>query len=361
MNIFLDNIIFSLQESGGISVVWYELLKRIVKDTEFNPLFIDTPGRNLFRMNLTINQDSLLENPYRKYPINLQRFLNPGFIRGKGLFHSSYYRVGKGPELMNITTVHDFTYEHFRKGISKRVHHQQKDFAIQNSKRIICVSQHTQAELLKYYPGINPDQVKVIYHGVSSDYTPLPEENKSGLNNIVGFDSGEFVLFVGGRRFAYENYIPVVKACNLLQLPLVLVGGGFLSRTENSFLCANLGYDRFKVLQGISNEQLNTLYNNALCLVYPSISEGFGLPVLEAQRAGCPVISTVYSSIPEVAGKGAILLNEISGRSIADAISIIRHGGSFVSELRDNGFRNAQYFSWDKCYQETKQLYKEVY
>lgn len=112
---------------------------------------------------------------------------------------------------------------------------------------------------------------------------------------------------------------------------------------------------------GIDNDLSNLIYNHALCLLYPSICEGFGVPIIEAQRAGCPVISTNYTSIPEVAGKGAILLNEVSEHSIAEMLTLIKQDSTVVSDLKEEGFRNSQRFSWDKCFEQTKQVYKEVY
>jgi len=103
------------------------------------------------------------------------------------------------------------------------------------------------------------------------------------------------------------------------------------------------------------------LYNHAFCLLYPSVSEGFGIPLIEAQRAGCLVISTNCTSIPEVAGKGAILLKEVTGQKIADMFDLLKKDPTIVNNLREEGFKNSKRFSWDTCYQQTRQLYKEVY
>lgn len=361
MDIFLDNIIFSLQKAGGISVVWYELLQRILIDDELNPHFLEIPNNNIFRNKLSFNADKILYNPYSQFPINIQRFLNPNYLKEKGIFHSSYYRIANNPNIVNITTVHDFTYEHFRNGFAKLIHHQQKGAAIKNSKRIICVSHHTKEDLLKFFPAINPYHVSVIYNGVSAIYQPIVKKNESDLKNILDFSSGEYVLFVGDRNDIYKNFKTAIRACRIANLPLVLVGGGSLSKNENSYLTEKLGLNRYKKLQEIGNDQLNLLYNHALCLLYPSIYEGFGIPIIEAQRVGCPVISTNYSSIPEVAGKGAILLKEVTEYQVADMLNLIKKDSTTVAKLREEGFINAKRFSWDKCYQRTIQLYKEVY
>lgn len=360
MNLFFDNIIFSLQKSGGISVVWFELLQRILKEKEIDSRFLDFPNNNIFRSNLNISDLQLLPNSLDKFPLKIQRYLNPK-IDEKGIFHSSYYRIVKNPNIVNITTVHDFTYEYYRKGLPRLIHLSQISQTIKNSKKIICVSQNTKEDLLKFHPEIKEDQIKVIYNGVDDIYRPLQKENKDQINKLIPFASESYILYVGDRRSEYKNFKLSATSCGKTKLPLVIIGGGLLSKNEISLLDNSVGINNYKQLSGINNDQLNLIYNHALCLLYPSLYEGFGIPILEAQRAGCPVISTNFSSIPEVAGKGAILLHEVTEFQIAEMLNLLKKDLKIVAYLKEEGFKNSERFSWDKCYQETKELYKEVY
>ena len=182
VNVISDNIIFSLQKAGGISVYWHELLSRLLIETEITSNFIEIPNQNIFRKNLTIPHSKILENPHSKYPLIIQRYLNPS-IKSKGIFHSSYYRTVNSENIINITTVHDFTYEYYRLGLPKLIHQIQKGKAIKNSKRIICVSQNTKTDLLKFHPKLNEDYVKVIHNGVDNIYQPIVNKDEAALKN----------------------------------------------------------------------------------------------------------------------------------------------------------------------------------
>lgn len=360
MNVFLDNIVFSLQKQGGISVFWYEFLKRIMQDADFDCQFIDLPNDNIFRKQLDIPLANVLNTKQNRIPVKVQRYLNPA-IKEEGIFHSSYYRVGKGSQVCNVTTVHDFTYEYYFKGLPKLVHHIQKRNAILNSKKIICVSNNTKTDLLRFYPKLNERQIEVIYNGVSDDYFPLPIGDCSFLNKTFGSDFKEYVLFVGKREDAYKNFDIVVEACRLTKSKLLIVGGGHLSRSEVVMLDIKLGFHQYKQIAGVTNVQLNEIYNNASFLVYPSLYEGFGISILEAQKSGCPVICSNTSSIPEIAGKGAYLLEKISALKIAEILLQKKSRNDITNSIVEEGYLNSRLYSWDKCYQQTKQVYVDMY
>lgn len=359
MNVFLDNIVFSLQKQGGISVFWYEFLNRIMQDTDFNCQFIDLPNDNIFRKQLDIPLSDILDNRLNKLPVKVQRYVNP-IIKEAGIFHSSYYRVSKGSQVHNVTTVHDFTYEYYFNGLPKLVHHVQKRNTILNSKKIICVSNNTKADLLRFYPKLHERQIEVIYNGVSDDYYPLPSGDCNFLNKTFGPDFKEYVLFVGKREDAYKNFDMVVDACRLTKSKLLIVGGGHLSRLEVAMLDSQLGMHQYNQIAGVTNVQLNEIYNNASFLVYPSLYEGFGISILEAQKSGCPVICSNTSSIPEITGKGAYLLEKISASKIAEIV-LQNKSRNTTKSIVDEGYLNSQLYSWDNCYQQIKQVYVDMY
>lgn len=355
MVIIFDNIIFAIQKAGGISVVWSELLKRLLNNKKniVSCIEYNRVANNICRKEVMIPATNI--HALNSYFLNFTRYFSPKIINNKKfIFHSSYYRICSNPKAINITTVHDFTYEYYYTGLKKWIHLWQKYRAISKSDYIICISENTKQDLLKFLPDISTAKIRVIYNGVSDDYYPL---NKESLTNLP-FELETYVLFVGSRE-KYKNFELAVKAIAWSNLKLIVVGAP-LSKEEVSFLCKEIGSANFIEMGRVSNEKLNRLYNGALTLLYPSEYEGFGIPVLEAQKAGCPVIAYNASSIPEIIGDTPLLLNTLSIESITKCFEILK-----IEENRRNiiykGFENVKRFTWDKMYEQVIALYKEAW
>jgi mannosyltransferase len=330
MKILYDGIISSLQAYGGITVYFKEIISRIPRDE--------------YSLIEYTNDRTISEGSIKRPPRTLERYRNfklPGDTAD--IFHSTYYRIPDSQTIPIVTTVHDFTYELYIPGPKTWLHSWQKNKAIKASDLIICVSQNTANDLVKFCD-VDERKIKVIHNGVSDCYRPL----ELATNNNV--------IFVGARS-GYKNFEIAVKSvaqCNTLRL--AIVGGGHLTTKERSMLDTVLP-GRYEHLGKISNEELNILYNTSYCLLYPSEYEGFGIPVIEAMRAGCPVIAVNRSSIPEVAGNAALLLDTITIENIVDALNSIP---SNREPLKRAGLAQSARFSWEKCFTETYQAYKNL-
>lgn len=307
MNVIFDNIIFSLQRFGGISVVWNELLQRAQADKELNLTELDYRNERLYR--------------------RLERYRIPDYMAEKpSVFHSSYFRVLPQAGVHNVTTVHDLTYHFYRKGLPKTVHLWEEARALKHSEAIICISENTKRDLLTFYPWVKEETIHVIYNGVSDDFYPIKNIEKKG-----------YLLFIGNSSVSYKRYDIAQEVAKRTGLELVAA-------------------------RNVTSEELNKLYNEALCLLYPSDYEGFGLPILEAQKAGCPVIAQNYSSVPEVIGKGGLIVEHSSTEKIVQQMV------EKVNEVQSRpmqgiiaaGIENAKRFSWDNTYEQTKNVYRQL-
>lgn len=352
-NIIIDNIIYSLQNSGGVSVVWYELIKRILKDSRINSKYIDYPNKdNIFRSKLDIPQKQILKPHFINPTIARYFDCKCSDINGPFIFHSSYYRISSNPKAINITTVHDFTYEYFAKGLSKIIHCWQKHRAIRDSDYVICISENTKKDLMKFIPEFPQDKIKVIYNGVSDDYFPLDEIN----DKDIPFGKQNYLLFVGARG-GYKNFKFLVESLKGTKYNLVIVGPS-LEEHEKELLNSNIN-NQWRYAGRLSNDKLNLLYNGAFAFIYPSSYEGFGIPVLEAQKAGCPVIALNASSIPEIVGDTSLLMNQLSKDELLNKLDILKDSHARKENIL-NGIENAKKYTWDNTYNQVINIYKEI-
>lgn len=352
-NIYLDNIIFNLQKSGGGSVYWGELIQRFNSIDNFK--FISP---NLLSDNIVVNKLSLNNVLFEKnIPLDILRYLPLSVkIEEFSMFHSSYYRFSAQKNIFNITTVHDFVYEYYYSGIRKFIHHKQKALAVKNSTAIICISESTRNDLFKFYPDlIKNKRIEVIHNGVSDDF--FITEDKRSINHL-NIEDFKYVLYVG-HRSTYKNFIFTVEVlANLPKEYKLLIVGNALLKEEISLLEFKLAH-RYVFVGNVSNTQLNQIYNNVECLLYPSSYEGFGIPVIEAFKCGCPVIAQNIPVISEITGDYEMLVHGLNLNKFVKQILMLKNQ-KFKSNIIDVGVEKSTKFSWDKCSSEVLSIYNTI-
>ena len=232
---------------------------------------------------------------------------------------------------------------------------------------IITDSQSTRLELLQYTK-VRAEQISVIYP--SYDEKNLYCE-KGNVSDVV---EGEYLFYVGA--LAPNKNIPgIVQAFNSIatkydNLKLVIAGKVFLHhgigpndssiRPISQCISNSPFSDRIITPGYVTAEQKRRLYSNALCFVFPSLCEGFGLPVLEAMACGCPVITADNTSLPEVGGEAAVYVNAYDTEQLAHEIERVITSESLRKEMITKGFAQSKKFSWEKTAEQVENLYRAV-
>ncbi|HEX9486019.1 MAG TPA: glycosyltransferase family 1 protein [Gemmatimonadales bacterium] len=334
--VLFDGIVFSLQETGGISVLFSEIISRMPAASYELMGFRETPPTAIAGATYSYHRPRLLE-----------RYRRARTTCAFDVFHSTYYRLPTSRRSKVVTTVYDFVYERFAPVHKRAIHGLQKQKAIAGSDRIICISESTRRDLLEFSGQAFADRTVVIPLGASDTFHPL--------RKVTVLPQ---VLFVGTRG-GYKNFAGVVEALSPLRdITLLCVGGGAFTRTELDLLERRIPR-RYRFEGYLSGSELNRAYNSSLCLAYPSLYEGFGIPVLEAMRAGCPVIAVNCSSIPEVSGDAALLLETGRPDEIRDAIQQVVVTAT-RNDMVSKGSERAALFSWDETYRRTTAVYEEL-
>lgn len=346
--LFFDNIIFSLQKAGGISAVWQNLISEVIRQN-IDAKFIEYPDAldNIFRKQVEIAHQDIINT--RRFNRILSQFQKVDIREHRPfIFHSSYFRLCSNPDAITVTTLHDFTDFFQAKSVRNKLRLYLNKRAISHSDAVVCVSENTKNDLLRIVPDIDPSKIHVIYNGVSDDYRPIQHKPYDRYRNSV--------LFIGGRS-GYKNFEFVVKALSGTDYRL-LICGAEITMAEKKSLDTHIP-GRYDFIKHPDNTELNRIYNSVHCLAYPSSYEGFGIPVLEAQRAGCPVIALKSSSIPEVMGNTWGMMDRLDESEFKWMLSRL-HDTSLRNQTITDGLENSKRFSWEKMANDYICLYNRL-
>lgn len=361
MKIFFDGNIFSSQKSGGISRLNFELIKALSKKKDVEQIF--------YRGFHVDNYPFKKEWFSKYYGFSRPDFLNGrifNFLNNMGvnyfynvnadkdlIYHSLYYRVPQKPKGPVVVHVYDMIQELFNKGENKKtIRFKKKSFDAANL--IISISESTKKDLCRLYP-INPDKIIVAHPGVDEIFFKKNSPN-------VKTKKRPYMLYVGSRSYKYKNFNLLLKTFidrkYFLDFDLVVFGGEKdLSPAELKTVKKYNEGNWLKQEFG-SDEKLADIYANALVFIYPSLYEGFGIPPLEAMAAGCPVVASHSSSIPESVGNAGLLFDPNSQEDLAEKIEKILHNKAMADDLALKGKIRARQFTWDAMADKVYQGYK---
>lgn len=236
--------------------------------------------------------------------------------------------------------------------------------ALKRADALICVSHATAAELTGYVGDSLGDRIRVAQEGVSTEF--FKPADPTALLSMTDLPPNETPFILATGKISPRKNVPRIiralsKIADAVPHHLVLVGGDGWDTGQVLEEIRKSGIEKRVHMPGyVDDDQLRALYSCAELYVHPSLYEGFGLTILEAMAAGCPVVTSNTSSLPEVAGDAAILVDPCDTDEIAEAIRAVCMDASIAGELRQRGWARAKSFTWDRCARKVADVYKEV-
>ena len=287
-------------------------------------------------------------------------------LDGVEIFHSSDVFQFIKTDAKNVVTMYDLSAFLFPQLHTQETVRRQREvlrFATEKADHIIAISHSTKRDLITHL-SISLDKISVVYGGVDERYHPI--EDKAAIARVAGrygVEPGCYLLHVGTLE-PRKNLVRLVRAFASVhwQYPdykLMLVGRrGWLY--EDIFAeVEKLDFQRAVVFAGfVPEDDLPALMSGAALFVYPSLYEGFGLPVLEAMACGTPVIASNTSSLPEVAGDAGLLVNPEDESALADAMMAVLGDEAQRQEMAHRGRQQAARFSWEQAARQTMKVYR---
>lgn len=374
MKILYDYQTLLRQKYGGISRYFYELAINVERlDPDVNIDIVAILSQNYYFSNYKSMKSYNTNNTIIKY---IARLINKITIRSKisinnvmgkpyDIIHPTYYSdyfMGLNHKKNKLVlTVHDMTHEKFLKD-SKDLGCQRimkmKRRMILKADFIIAISENTKKDLLEFYPQLKEEKIKVIYHGYNRiDSNEVIEDSNKKLF------LEKYVLFVG-TRVTYKNFTNFLRSASILckedkELKILCVGGGKFNDSEiqkiNELKLTDRIYQKY-----LNDKELELAYKNAQCFVFPSLYEGFGIPILEAFSNKCPVVLSNASCFPEIAMDAALYFDGNDVDNMASTISKVIYDNKLKEILINKGIKRLKDFSWEETAKDTIEVYHKV-
>jgi glycosyltransferase involved in cell wall biosynthesis len=362
VRIFYDHQVTSLQDAGGVSRYFFELIRQLLSHGGIEPDLLlglqhsVIPFRSLPKPARVFAVSSGLLPGNQRYAINeaMTALLAP--TRGRyDVYHATYQRVLPYVRSRAVVVTH-------HDSITERYPHLFPDAAAIHGRlkrlyaradRIVCISEASRQDLLHFHT-VPLEKTEVIHHG----FSPLPEPVETELTD---FDGRPFLLYVGARS-AYKNFSLVVEALAGQRdkaLCLLVMGGGAFSSEEAQHIEQCGVTSRVRLVPRASDGELAAAYRAACLFLYPSLYEGFGFPPLEAMHSGCPAIVSRIPALLEICGDAAFYFDPETAELVS-LIESLRSDDTFRFSKKEAGFAQVARYTWEQAATLTLAAYRRA-
>ncbi|MBI5071276.1 glycosyltransferase family 4 protein [Candidatus Falkowbacteria bacterium] len=268
-----------------------------------------------------------------------------------------------------VTTCHDVAFLRLPEAydwLALKYHKFAIKFAIRHAAKIISVSEFTKNELIEFFK-ISPERIVVVPNGYDSERYKVIEDKEVVAKVLEKYKITEPYILYAGRMEEKKNTAALIKAFKILKknhqenLKLVLVGQRGFGFQKVAKAIADNDLQNDVIMPGwVGKQDLPHLMNGAAAFVFPSLYEGFGIPVLEAMACGTPVVASGIPALREVAGEAAYLVDPYSPENMAEGINRVLTDDHLREDLKIRGLDRARQFSWERCARETWKVLEEL-
>jgi glycosyltransferase involved in cell wall biosynthesis len=328
-------------------------------------LFTRHPGELAGRPNLTV-VGSRWPTEQRSARILWEQIVWPWQARRRrlDLLHSMAFVIPHFTPCPAIVTVYDLSFLHYPEqfpALQRRYLAGQTGRSCRQARRVIAISESGRQDIHRFF-GVPLEKIDVVYPGVEARYRPLPKDKVDAFRQQRNLPN-RFILHVGTLQ-PRKNIPTLLDAFAQLADPdlhLILVGGkGWLfdeifRQVERLALVERVHFPGYA-----ADDELPLWYNAAELFVFPSLYEGFGMPVAEAMACGTPVVAANVSSIPEAVGEAGLLFAPQNGAELAERMANVLYDRHLSATMREKGLAQAAQFSWERAGRETAVVYRQA-
>jgi glycosyltransferase involved in cell wall biosynthesis len=297
-----------------------------------------------------------------KVPLDLSR-------ERPDLFHAPHYVLPPLTPCKSVVTIHDCIHLRFPQYLPNRLAYAYARasmwIATHRATRVLTVSEASKRDILEFFH-VPERKIDVIPNAIDECFNQVPAEEEVAMVRERYQLDDPFVLYAGNIK-PHKNLERLIEAFHTFRrrgfddVKLLIIGDQISKYATLRHAVHRLKLHKYvRFLGFVPDRTLAVLYRLAAVFVFPSLYEGFGLPPLEAMASGTPVITSNVSSLPEVVGDAALLIDPYDPEAIADAIRQVLSDSSLREDLRDRGFARARHFSWERSITRVREIYDEV-